>query len=159
MIPPNVIAPQVVWLREYATLCARGLVTWDDALAVALPPALAKVRRSMPASSESGLRAQLASILGDAERRHIRAMERADEEIRSAIRAMIRGPQVPTEDDPHGRRRPTSAELLAEARAVNARNGAPFWTEGSPYPTDEVGQIVDDEILFALRRQKQRRAA
>lgn len=159
MIPPSVIAPQVLYLRAMVPFVARGDMAWDAVVESALPKALEVVRRTIPNYAEHGLRAQLAHIVNDAVVRYRRAYAQAEQEIRYAMRAMIRGPQAPTDADPDGLRRPTSAELLAEANAINQRHGAPLWADALRCPADEVTEIVQEEVLTALRRQASRRPA
>lgn len=159
LIPPQVIRNQVLALRRGATLVVRGVIGRDELLDAALRQALVIVRQTRPDWSEQGLRTQLAWILQDAVTVHERACVRAEDEIRWALRSMIRGPQTPTEDDPEGKRRPAFDDLLAEARTINNRNGAPLWCD-SAVMNDEVLAIVEDETLHALRRMtKKRRAA
>ena len=159
MIPPSVIAPQVLYLRAMVPFVARGNLASEHVVSTALPKALDLVRRTMPAYSERGLQTQLANILNDAVVRYCRAAAQAEQEIRFAIRAMIRGPQCPTDADPQGLRRATSAELLAEANAINQRHGAPLWADALRCPADEVTEIVQEEVLAALRRAASRRPA
>lgn len=159
LIPPQVIRNQVLALRQGATLVVRGVLGRDELLDVALGQALAIVRKTRPDWSEIGLRTQLAWILQDAIIVHERACARTDNEIRWALRAMIRGPQAPTEADPEGKRRPAFDDLVAEALAINNRNGAPLWSDPERFTSNEVLAIVEEETLHALRRMTKRRAA
>ncbi len=159
MIPPQVIRGQILALRCFAPLVVRGRMTRDDAIAQVLPTALEIIRKTMPDYSEQGMRTQLAWHLTDFQAAHARAYDRTENEIRWAIRAMIRGPQAPTDDDPQGSRRPTSAELLAAAAAINGRNGAPLSETKLRFGRNEVAAIVEEEVLTALRRASRRKAA
>lgn len=149
---PAATRPKMDLLWIYAGLTVRGLMTRDeccDGIIADIHESARRIRPDYPLErARAGVHAAFDRYVAHIEADIIAHQERIRWKLRGMMRAM-----PPTAEDPEGRRRPTSAELLAAARAIA---GDVLWT-GPDHAIDEVTPVVEDEVLEALRRQRMKR--